>query len=164
MSRSVRTSAPASGNAWRTQGGMTEFRPTRKSTTTRRPAASRSDSGSSRIASIRWTQASEVRILEITRRASSAPADAGTRARHGRRRRNPPRPRALRRQPVERGQQIRVPLSEPGQRLDLVPQDADHEPRVELRIVDVARLKAPVLMVFDEVVVRVLRKRERVEP
>ena len=71
---------------------------------------------------------------------------------------------ASRRQPVERGQQIRVPLAEPGERLDLVPQDLEREPRVELRIVDVARLKASVLMVFDEVVVRVLRKREGVEP
>lgn len=46
----------------------------------------------------------------------------------------------------------------------LVAQDVKHEPCIQFGIVDVARLQPPVVVVFDKMVVRVARKRERVQP
>ena len=50
------------------------------------------------------------------------------------------------------------------ERLQLVGEHLEHQPRIEFGIVHVPRLEPPVVIVLHEVVVWVPRKRERVQP
>ncbi|TIL52772.1 hypothetical protein [Mesorhizobium sp.] len=45
----------------------------------------------------------------------------------------------------------------------LIAQHLKHQPRIHFRIVDVACLQAPVMVVLDQVVVGIARKCERIE-
>ena len=50
------------------------------------------------------------------------------------------------------------------QSCQLIAQHLKHQPRIHFRIIDMTRLQAAVVVVLDQVVVGIARKRERIEP
>ncbi|TAT97864.1 hypothetical protein ELI49_29400 (plasmid) [Rhizobium ruizarguesonis] len=50
------------------------------------------------------------------------------------------------------------------QSCQLIAQHLKHQSRIQFRIVDMARLQTPVMIVLDQVVVGIARKCERIEP
>ncbi|MHC2481212.1 hypothetical protein ACVIKP_003003 [Rhizobium leguminosarum] len=51
-----------------------------------------------------------------------------------------------------------------GQSRELIAQYLKHQSRIQFRVIDVARLQTPVMVVLNQVVVRIARKCERIEP
>ena len=47
---------------------------------------------------------------------------------------------------------------------ELIVENLEHEPRIQFRVVDMARLQLPVAVVLDQVVIGVARKGQRIEP
>ncbi|MEY9788666.1 hypothetical protein ABIE77_003225 [Sinorhizobium fredii] len=50
------------------------------------------------------------------------------------------------------------------QSCELIAQHLKHQSRIQFRIVDMARLQTPVMVVLDQVVVGIARKCEGIEP
>src|SRR5690606_2365874 len=68
------------------------------------------------------------------------------------------------RQKMENSDGVRTILILPRQRVKLIAQHLKHEPCVLFRIFDMTGLQTPVMIVFDEMVVGIARKGERVQP
>ena len=48
--------------------------------------------------------------------------------------------------------------------IKLIRQNLEHQTRIQFRIVHMSRRKAAIMVMFDQVVIRVARKCERVQP
>ncbi|VAW18742.1 hypothetical protein MNBD_ALPHA09-1626 [hydrothermal vent metagenome] len=65
---------------------------------------------------------------------------------------------------MEGFEDIGMTSSEFRERIDLVLQDSEYKPGIEFGIIDMTGLQASITVVLDQVVIRVSRKCERVEP
>ena len=50
------------------------------------------------------------------------------------------------------------------QSCQLIAQHLEHQPRIHFRIIDMARLQAAVMVMLDQVMIGITRKRERIDP
>jgi hypothetical protein len=69
-----------------------------------------------------------------------------------------------RREPVIGGEQVRRPALQLAHRIELIGEHLENQPRVELGVVHMPCLQAPVLIVLHQPVIGVLREGQRVEP
>ena len=159
VSRSLRTSSPASGNWCRTHGGMTELPPDTDSQA--RAYANSQPRWAAFAMTIRACsrQAAPARRERIDECASASDG-LGEHLREEKKM-SKPSPPSARSQPMPGGEQVRrgIPESPP-----LVGENLDGQPGVQLGVVDAPTPELAVLIVLDQVVVGVSGEGQGIEP